>query len=338
MHPAMFSAAQWDVVMFWYTVLAGVSGGLIMLSVVRTGYNYSRSALNPGIRVSFIEDIQRIVLAVGLIALAPTLITLLIGLNDSLVWLCAKGLVHFVDTPEVGITYKLAGETMFEMVVGGLFKTVNAIINFLFGLKGLDELVFNGNSGNVFGAFFKPLDTGNGFANGIMDLVLGVFDIYFNAVYTIRTWMITACIAVAPIVVWLWALSGEAAILEVFLAELIQSIFMQLSHALSLGIFMSIAMGKGSAAGKAAALGIGASAVSVQLVTVGVVIAGFAGAVCTAVMVVMGIRLMTSTSEKDREDAKSGVRKALIGLLITGLSLVVASFMATTLSGGWGVG
>ena len=338
MHPAMFTDTQWGIMMFWYAALTGVCGGLLLISIVKSAYNYSRSALNPGIRVSFIEDIQRLVLAMGLIALAPTLLNLLIGLNDSLVWLCAKGLVYFVDAPEVDSANKLGVASMFEMIVSAILNTFNKIFNYLFGLKGLDDLIFNGYSvkadgKGVFGNIFAPVVTGNEFANTVLDFFMVIFNVYFNAVYTIRFWMITASITASPIVIWVWVLSGKEAVLEVFLGEIIQAVFMQASHALSLGIFMSIASGIGKSASLTG--DIGAAYLSGNLAAFGVFVAGLAGSICVAVLVVMGLRLITANGEKAREEAKEGVKKALIGLIIAGLSAVIASVIAAALSGKW---
>ena len=337
MHAALFTDLQWQTMMFWYAALTSVCGGLLLINVVKSGYNYSRSALNPGIRVSFIEDVQRLVLAVGLIALAPPLLNLLLGLNDGFVWLCAKGLVYFADAPVVEPAHKLGAASMFEMVIAAVLKTFNAIFNYLFGLKGLDELIFNGysvkaNGQGVFSDFFAPVLTGNEFANNLLDFFMVIFNIYFNAVYTIRFWMLTASLVATPVVIWIWALSGEAVVLEIFIGEIIQAVFVQASHALSLGIFMSIATGKG---GAALSGDIGGAALSGQLAAVGVFFAGLAGSVCAAVLVVMGLRLITGNGEKEREEAKDGVKKALIGLIITGLGAVIAAVIAGALSGRW---
>lgn len=333
MPPSMFSDSQWQIMMFWYAALTGVCGGLLLINVVKSGYKYSRSAFNPGIRASFIEDIQRMVLAMGLIALAPALVTLLIGINDGFVWLCGNGLNHFVDNPEIEQSISLSPASMFESVIATVFKTFNYLFNTALGLESLDKLVFNGNT-RVFSNIFVSVNTGNAFADHMLNFFMVIFNIYFNAVYTIRFWMITASVVAIPILTWIWVLSGERAVLELFAGEIVQAVFMQSSHALSLGIFMSIAGGAG-AAGLTG--NIGSGWVSGQLAYIGIFFAGLAGSICVAALVVMGMRLILTTGEKEREEAKEGVRKALIGLLIVGLCTAIASVVAVTLSGGWGV-
>lgn len=334
MHPAIFDE-HWGVMMFWYSALTCICGGLLLINVVKSGYNYSRSALNPGIRVSFIEEIQRMTLAMGMIALMPLLITLLIGINDEFVALCAKALDHFVARDVTLVIEKMAPASMFETVISTVIKTFNFLFNKALGLSDIGTLVFNNKlESRIFSSILNPMDTGNIFSDQLLDLSLLVFNIYFNAVYTIREWMLTASVVAAPLMIWVWVLSGERTVLEVYFGEIVQATFMQSSHALSLGIFMSIAGGAGSTG---AAIDVGSGLLSGKLVAVGVFFAGLAGSICLAVLVVMGVRMITTTGEKEREEAKEGVIKALIGLLIIGLSTIIAAVLARALSGNWGV-
>jgi hypothetical protein len=305
---------------------------LLLFSIIKTGYKYSQSALNPGVRVSFIEDVQRAVLAMGIIALSPTMIALLIGINDGFVHVCGNVLNNFAYGSSIENTAMSEKAGMFEVILAAPAKTLLSLINLSLGLKGLDDLIFNGNT-NMFANIFAGVNTGNIFADVVLDSSLVGFNLYFNAVYTIRFWMITAAIVATPIVAWVWVLTAERTVLEVFLAEIVQSVFLQSSHALSLGIFMSIAGGVGAAGGGDPSAGW----LSGQLVHIGVFVAGFAGSICVAVLVVMGFRFITTSDERSRSDAKEGVKKALIGLVVVGLCTAIASFIAVTLSGSWGV-
>ena len=333
MYPSIFSADQWQIMIYWYLTLTSVCGGLLLFGIVKSGYKYSQSALNPGIRASFIEDVQRAVLAMGIVALAPTIITLILGINDAFVGLCGNVLTKFVTAPELEQVSSIGEASIFENIVAGLFQSIIYIFNALFGLDGIDKLVFNGNT-NVFNSISGAnVSTGNVMADVVVNFGLFGFNIYFNAVYMIRFWMLTAAIAVAPLVTWIWAMTGSRAVLEVFIAEIIQSVFMQSGHALSLSIFMSIANGTvlaGSASSEAGATASG-------LVQIGVFVAGFGGSICVAVLVVMGFRLIVASGEKERAEAREGVRKALIGLIILGLCTIIAGFIAASLSGSWGV-
>lgn len=333
MHPSIFTTDQWQIMMFWYATLTTVCGGVLLLTVVKSGYNYMTSALNPGVRVSFIEDVQRMFFAMLLIVLAPVFMTLLFGINDGFVWICGELVNHFVNNPEVEKTTMEKAAGMFETVIAAPFNTIINIFNSLFGLKSIDDLIFNGAT-NIFGKnLLGTVETGNIFANVFINTALVAFDVYFNAVYTIRTWVITASLVATPIIVWVWVFTSERQVLEIWIAEIIQTTFMQSAHALSLGIFMSIAGGASSAAGKV----LDVSIFSSQLVQIGVFFAGFAGSVCAGIIIVLGIRLILASTEKEREEAKSGLAKAFIGLVILGLCVVIASFLAVLFSGNWGV-
>ncbi len=333
MHPSLFTAGQWQIMMFWYATLTTVCGGILLFTVIKSGYRYMTSAFNPGVKVSFIEDVQRMFIAMLFIALVPVFVTLLSGINDGFVWVCGKLLNNFVDNPEIEKTAVEKAAGMFETVIAAPFNTIINIFNYVFGLKSIDDLIFNGSTGIFGNKLLSTIDTGNVFANALINTAMVGFDIYFNAVYAIRKWVITANIVATPIILWVWAFSGERQVLEIWVAEIIQTTFLQSAHALSLGIFMSIATGVSSVTGKI----LDVSFFSNQLVQIGVFFAGFAGSVCTAAVIVLGIRLILANTEKEREEAKSGLAKAFIGLIILGLCVVIASFLAVLFSGSWGV-
>ena len=158
------------------------------------------------------------------------------------------------------------------------------------------------------------------------------FEVYFNAVYTIRKWVITANIVATPIIAWVWMLTGQRQVLEIWVAEIIQTTFLQSSHALSLGIFMSIATATGTVTKT-----VDTAWFSSGLVQIGVFFASFGGSICFAVLVVLGIRLIFAKTEEERSKAREGLIKAFVGLFILGLCVVIASFLAGLLSGSWGV-
>ncbi|MBM7854960.1 hypothetical protein JOC37_001340 [Desulfohalotomaculum tongense] len=318
--------------MFWYAVLTSVGGGFLLLLIVRSGYSYMRSAMNPGIRASFIEDVQRSVLAMGLVALAPVFITILSGINDGFVWICGKLLNSFATSPELEQPVMSQAAGMFEQIIAAPFNAIIIMFNELFGLKSLDQLIFNGQT-NIFGSsLLSSIQTGNLFADALLNLSMVAFDVYFNAVYTIRKWVVTANIVVTPIIAWIWMLTAERQVLEIWVAEIIQTIFLQSAHAMSLGIFLSIATGVGKVAGK-----VDTAWFSSGLVQIGVFFAAFASSICVAVLVVLGIRIIIARKQEERAKAKEGLIKAFIGLFILGLCVVIASFLAVLLSGSWGV-
>ncbi|SFH34360.1 hypothetical protein SAMN05660649_04828 [Desulfotomaculum arcticum] len=334
MHPSIFTDGQWSIIIFWYVVLTSVGGGFLLVSIVKSGYSYMNSALNPGVRASFIEDVQRAVLTMVLIVLAPVFISLLSDINDGFVWLFGQLLNHFADKPEIEETLMDQAVGMFENIIAAPFNSIINMFNKIFGLKSLDELIFNGQT-NIFGSsLLSSVDTGNPIANVTINGSMVGFDVYFNAVYTIRRWVITANLVATPIIAWAWAITANRQVLEIWVGEIIQTIFMQTTHALSLGIFMSVATGTGKSLGGV----IDTEWFSSGFIQIGVFLAGFAGSICVAVMIIMGIRIITARAEKDRAEAKEGLIKALIGLGILGLCVAIASFLAILLSGSWGVG
>jgi len=333
MYPSIFSENQWQVLIFWYAVLSSVGGGFLLLTVVKSGYGYLNSALNPGVRASFIEDVQRAVLTMALVTLAPVFVTLLSDINDGFVWLFGKILNHFANAPELEQPVMEQAVGMFENIIAAPFMSIINMFNTVFGLKSLDELIFNGQT-DIFGSsLLSGVETGNPTADVILNGALVGFDVYFNAVYTIRRWVITATLVATPIIAWAWAMTANRLVLEIWVGEIIQTIFLQTSHALSLGIFMSIATGANRAFGGE----VDSQWFAGGLVQVGVFLAGFAGSVCVAVAVIMGFRLITARTERDRSDAKEGLIKTFIALGILGLCVAIASFLAILLSGSWGV-
>lgn len=332
MYPSIFSESQWLIMMFWYAVLTSVGGGFLLMTIVKSGYGYMNSALNPGVRASFIEDVQRAVLTMALVVLAPVFVTLLSDINDGFVWLFGKILNYFAANPEMEKPVMEQAVGMFENIMAAPFTSIIKIFNTIFGLKSLDDLIFNGQT-NIFGSsLLSSVETGNPTADVIINGSLVGFDVYFNAVYTIRRWVITATLVSTPIIAWAWAMTANRQVLEIWVGEIIQTIFMQTSHALSLGIFMSIATGTERMLGGV----IDTEWFSSGVVQIGVFLAGFAGSACVAVAVIMGFRLITARTERDRADAKEGLIKALIALGILGLCVAIASFLAVLLSGSWG--
>ncbi|MCL6476991.1 MAG: hypothetical protein K6T65_01105 [Peptococcaceae bacterium] len=332
MHPSLYTENQWQVMMFWYAVLTSIGGGFLMITIVISGYRHLAKSLNPGVRVSFIEDVQRAVLTMAIIALAPVFVNVLSGINDGLVWLFGKMVNFFAADTQVEKPALGTAVGMFEKIVAAPFKTVIEIFNTVFGLKNLDYLVFNGQT-KVFGSLTNSIETGNPIADVVLNGAISAFTVYFNALYTMRKWVLSASLIATPIIAWVWAMTAERQILEIWVAEIIQTIFMQTTHALSLGIFVSIMTFTGTVAGSFEST----EWLSGGFIRFGVYLAGFAGAICVYVIVLLGTRLIFARSSKARSETLEGMGTALLALLILGLSVAVASFLAYLLSGGWGV-
>lgn len=331
MHPSLYTDSQWQVMMFWYAILTSLGGGFLVITVVISGYRQMANSLIQGVRVSFIDDVQRAVLAMAIIALAPVFVNMLSGINDGFVWLFGKLVNYFSDNPQVDKPVLENAVGMFEYIVAAPFKTIINIFTTIFGLKDLDYLVFNGQT-RVFGSLMKSMETGNPIADVVLNGALTTFTVYFNALYAIRKWVLAANLVAAPIIVWVWAMTAERQIIEIWIGEIIQTVFMQTTHAMSLGIFVSIMTFSGNVAGFE-----GAAWLTSGFVKLGVYFAGFAGSICTYVIIALGTKLIFVKDEKARSETLQNMGKALIGLLIIGLSVAIASFLAYLLSGAWGV-
>lgn len=332
MHPSIYTDSQWQVMMFWYTVLTSIGGGFLMITVVISGYRQMASSLNPGIRVSFIEDVQRAGLTMVIIALAPVFVIVLISINDGFVWLFGKLVNFFAANPQVDKPTLSTAVGMFENIVAAPFKTIIDIFNTIFGLKNLDQLVFNSQT-KIFGSLMNSIETGNPIADVVLNGSLSAFTIYFNALYTIRKWVLAANLVATPIIAWVWAMTAQRQILEIWVGEVVQTVFMQTTQALALGIFVSIMTFTGSIAGAFEST----EWLSSGFIRIGIYFAGFAGAICVYVIVMLGTKLIFVRNSKTRTDTLEGMGKALLALVILGLSVSIAGFLAVLLSGNWGV-
>ena len=238
----VFTASQWSMCMFWYGILTALSGGFLVMVIVRSGYRYMISAANPGVKASFIEDVQRCVLAMIIIVLAPVFIKVLIGINDGFVALFANIVNSVTVSQKLEITKPLLdGAGMFEQIVASPFQVIINIIREIFGLSTLDQIIFN-DKVHVLKPFVLT-DTGNILGTVLLNLSFAGFDVYFNAIYTIRHWVIIVTLVSTPLIAWIWVLTAEAQVLEIWAGEIFQTIFLQSAHALTFGVFLSILCG-----------------------------------------------------------------------------------------------
>ncbi|NLV23126.1 MAG: hypothetical protein GXY49_14300 [Syntrophomonadaceae bacterium] len=150
------------------------------------------------------------------------------------------------------------------------------------------------------------------------------FTLYFNAVYVIRKWVIMINIAVAPLVIWIWVLSEKREVIEIWLAEIIQTIFMQTFHALAFGVVFSILYCP--AALPTLSFETAASA-GTAFIGLGRVIAYFAGVICAGVIVFQCYHIICAINDEQRAAAQTTLGRSLIGLLIIGLSLMITTYL-----------
>lgn len=336
-HPSIYTDNQWRVIMFWYITLTALGGAFLLFAVLRSGYGYMAGAMNPGVRASFLEDVQRMVVAVGIVALAPGFVFILCLVNDQLVNLFASVLDSFVESAKMEQP-NLGSMTvgMFEKILAAPFNAAINIFNWIFGTKSIDDLVFNGQTGSLFHGLFTSLDAKN---NPVAEVVLHgaitAFTVYFNAIYAIRRWLLAINLVATPIIAWVWAISAERQIIEIWVAEVIQTIFMQASQALAFGVLFSILLYTGGTLSPNST-----DYVVNQLITLGIFIGGFAGSIGMFLLTFNGLKLVLSGGGDDgkkRSEAIQGIGKVVIGMAIVGLAMVVAGFLAWLFSGDWGI-
>jgi hypothetical protein len=119
--------------------------------------------------------------------------------------------------------------------------------------------------------------------------------------------------------------------MELWLAEIVSTVFMQTFHAISFGIFLSVVSGNQNPASVIGDVG----KLAEGFKNIGLWVAGFGGAVAAYAMVVIGFRLMLARDDRTKAEAKEGVSKVLIGLFILGLSLMIAGFLAAVAKQNW---
>jgi len=315
---------------FWYNALTALSGVFMFLVIVRTGYQYIRSGVSPGARADFVETVQMCIVALAIIMLAPTFVKMLININNGMVALFYNMTTKITlpDVPAAPI------EGMFTKVFAAPFQVINWIFEKMLGLHPLDELIFNHRSTGLGGlqSMLEKVNTWNPFTQVLLNLVFVGFNFYFNAIYMLRRWTVIATWIATPIIVWIWAFTKNRQVMELWLAEIVSTVFMQTFHAMSFGIFLSVVGGSGQ--NPASAMGdVGKLAEGFK--NIGLWVAGFGGAVAAYAMVAIGFRLMLARDDRTMAEAKEGVSKVLIGLLILGLSLMIAGFLAAMMKQNW---
>ncbi|MCR4443261.1 MAG: pilin [Peptococcaceae bacterium] len=329
---SIFDGQNWPKIMFWYNLLASLSGVFILWSIIKCGYKYILHPFNPGVRASLMETVQRCIVAVAIIALAPAFVKVLVAVNDAFVSLLAQAGNQLINNPGSLQTGVIDGPGVFEKILAVPFQIVLNLLDLIFGLYDLDDLIFNGHLTAFGDGFFsgRGIDVGNVFGNVLVQLAFVGFTVYFNVLYTLRHWVIVATLAATPLLVWIWVLSEEKQVIEIWAGELVSTTFMQLFHALNFAVLFSIA--------SAVPLSnlTDTSLLARGLKDLGLWVARFGGAAAVLAIVFMGLKLILARDEKARAEAQEGIGKALLGVIILGLSLAVAGFLAHLLSGDWG--
>lgn len=98
---------------------------------------------------------------------------------------------------------------------------------------------FEADSEGAGGSFITNLFTGHVLTTAIVRLALISLMIYFNILYLIRALVLAGLIALTPILIWLWAITGNEMAIKIWFGEITSVTFMQFLHAFSLLFFLS---------------------------------------------------------------------------------------------------
>jgi hypothetical protein len=329
----IFTQESWPVVMFWYVMLASLSGVFIFLAIIRSGYQYMFSATsNPGLKASFSETIEKCIIALVVIMTAPMLIGLLIQVNDGLVKIFADVLNNVGKVNDIGLNNVEFEVNFINKMIAWPFKLIFIDLpNKLFGLHPLSHLIFNNETDiidpYVFAGYFSSgdsIDLGDPLASVLVAMIFAVFNIIFNAIYTIRGWVVTAVLCATPLIVWIWVVSSQKTVIEIWLSELFQTIFMQTWHALTFAIVFSILLLRGNVPTSVPSV---TDNLAELLIMAGKFFAAFGGVICVGIIIYCSyeliINLVITEDSKHIAEYKANLQKALIGLVILSLALII---------------
>ncbi len=321
----IFPGDSQKVVMFWYYSLATLSGAFMFLLFVKSGYQHIFSTTsNPGMRASVIMTVQRGIVGLIIIMLAPFIVNILISINDTFVDLCRQLLETAAQPVNLENVASLEKANAIENIISGAIDGINKIICHVLGLTPIGDLIFNQTPNcTIFNSLQGDfVNTNNVFADVILHFALLAYTLYFNIVYVVRRWVVTVVLAVTPIIIWSWIVSDNKQIIGLWVAELVQTIFMQTFHALTFGIVFSILAFSG---GNLAADYINGVTISALLVGVGKYLAAFGGVACVAMLIIQAYRIILNSNEKERVDAIGKIKSALAGLVILSSSYMLVS-------------
>lgn len=104
------------------------------------------------------------------------------------------------------------------------------------GLIGID--VIRGMDARLFS---ETITTGNVLLTALVNLALVVFMLWFNVIFFIRWFVVTALFSIAPLSIWTW-MKGQQSSFFLWLGELISNILMQFVYALVFGMAILVLM------------------------------------------------------------------------------------------------
>jgi len=329
----IFTEKTWPTVMFWYIILASLSGVFIFLAIIRSGYQYMFSATsNPGLKASFSETIERCIIALVVIMTAPMLVGLLIQINDGMVGVFANIVDSIGTVNDIGLNDAQFDVNFINKMIAWPIRTIFIDVpNSLFGLHPLSHLIFNNETNvidaNMFAGYLNTgsaIDLGDPLATVLITLIFSVFNIVFNAIYTIRGWVIIAVLCATPLIVWIWVLSSQKTVIEIWLSELFQTIFMQTWHALTFAVVISVLLLQGRTPNASPVITENLTGI---LIGAGKFFASFGGIICVGIIIYCSYKLIfglvVSGDEKAIAQYKANLQKSIIGLILLSLALII---------------
>lgn len=320
---------QYSLIMTWYVFFGSLGAAFVFMTLIKDSYTIMFSAVNPGIRASYTETIQRILIGVLLVALIPVILSLLIDVNDALVKAIASQLQLVQDAKESNQTPFSEGTDVIASLVSSIPLLLVNVVEWMFSMQNIDALIFNGPLYDgaydtlVFNVW--ALQTGNAFADALIQCGMLFFEIYFNIFYIIRQWTFSLMFILAPLAVWIWVVSGRNEVITTWAATTVMKIFIQTVHALCFAVFFGFLM-----AGSAVTSDTGNTMAAVQsIVNIGVLLAGFGGIICAGALVFLGIKMMFASNETVVAGIKQGMIKTLIALGIMTTAWTIAPLLTT---------
>lgn len=140
---------------------------------------------------------------------------------------------------------KAANNVLFWLIGGVLFMALPALINLLIDFNMALVSVAGGLVGEdiirtMDARLFGPgLQTGNILLTALVNLALVVFMLWFNVIFFIRWFVVTALFSIAPLSIWTW-MKGQQSSFFLWLGELISNILMQFAYALVFGMALLV--------------------------------------------------------------------------------------------------
>lgn len=319
--PIMPPYAQ-SAILSWYIWFAGLGVGLVFVGLVMAGWKTMAAAWNPGIRADATLAIQRAVIALILICILPSLLQVAVETNNALV-------VGIADQFQARCTLQDydkwdAGADVIASLVSSIPALMIEFVERFFDMRDIQAVIFNDarNSGTfeMFTEIYK-IETGNAFADIVIDIAMMFFEFYFNIFYIVRSYKFCLMFAIAPGFIWIWQMTGRTEVLHAWASVMITTIFVQCVHAAVFAITFSIfAAADGGLNGD---IGL----VTQSLIDVGTLLGGLGGLALAATLIYLGVRMMFATNERVIAEIKSSMVKAVSGLGVIVLAWGITSII-----------